>query len=159
MASRDLIWRGLLGAELNAGYYKELSDRYVFQDNSSRYLGLVFGSSALISLPFWASIPLLWQGLLFLNSLFSLATFVFKIGEKARTAKELSTKWKILSQHYDLLWTQINEETCRIEYIGRYESLLRDEAELIKVACDLPTDEVLRERHTNLVVSLRASGA
>ena len=155
MANRDLIWKSLLSAELNAGYYKESSDRYVLQDNLARYFGIVFGVSTFASLPFWALAPFVWQGLLVVNSLFSLATYVFKVSEKARTAGELSTKWKILSQHYDLLWAQIDEEGCPTDYMNKYENLLREEDELIKVGYALPNDDALRAKYTDAVWSLR----
>lgn len=154
MALRDQIWEIKLDAEYNAGYYKELSEQYVFRDKSSQYLGAILGTSAFASIPLWEAFPFAWKGLLVINSLFALSGVVFRTGDKASQTKELSAKWSILASQYDSLWNRVDRGILPAkegEIQERFDALQQDEHSLIRMAVEIPIHDDLRTKHTKVI--------
>ncbi len=155
---QDLVWQGMLGAEIRAAYFAALVQRY---QNLQKFLvvgSLLLSSGATLTLLISVVPPNLnWIKplLTVLAAALSLWSLVVKNERNAINSADLHMWWSILAIGYQELWANIYVEGIQ----EKLAALRNKEAEVSKSSTALPSRKRLLARVQDNVVMHHTSAA
>ena len=139
---QKIVWDNLLGAEIRAAYFAELSGRYLRYQRMLLLGSLLLASGAFLSLV-TTIIPqnLAWikAGLAFFAAFLSFWSLVAKNEKASIDAADLHFRWNVLAMEYQALWSNVQDEGAST----KLTALTQREAELSKSSVSFPDDESL----------------
>jgi hypothetical protein len=152
-AQIERVWQGMLGAEIRANYFAELTERYNRRQRLATWGTLFMSSGALatilIQLPSqWAWVRATFAAIATALSLYSVVRQNSKL---AVDAADLYAGWNNLSSEYEKLWEDITVDDA----IGILNVLTDQGSELSKSATAFPNDERRMLKWENHVLAHR----
>jgi hypothetical protein len=130
-AQQKRVWEGMLGAEIRANYFADLSGRLQVRQKRATWATLVLSSSAATSV--LASIPV---GLSWIRAVLTVATVgmsAYSIAMQnqkfAVDAAELHARWNRLAKEYEHIWENVYAQDA----MERLDSLDNQASEISKV--------------------------
>jgi hypothetical protein len=137
----ELIWQGLLGAEIRAAYFGELSHRLLRTQRLLTLASLLLSSGAGVSL--LTSVPTQYSwikpAMAFLAAGISLWSLVAKNERGSIDAADLHLRWNKLAMGYGDLWANVH-----IDRAAEQLAKLRDqEADISKSSTAMPDKKSL----------------
>ena len=142
---QKIVWDGLLGAEIRAAYFAELSGRYMRRQRLLVLGSLVMSSAAFLSLVTVAVPPNLeWvkPTLTLLAAILSAWSLVAKNERSSIDSADLHFRWNMLAIDFDGLWADSFGDGASV----RLAELRKREAEISKSSTAFPDDGSLMER-------------
>lgn len=152
-AQIERVWQGMLGAEIRANYFAELTERYNRRQRWATWGTLFMSSGALatilIQLPAqWAWVRAAFAAVATALSLFSVVRQNSKL---AVDAADLHARWNKLSCEYEKLWEDVTvDDALRI-----LDALTDQRRELSKSGRTFPNDERAMLKWENHVLAHR----
>lgn len=152
-AQIERVWQGMLGAEIRANYFAELTERYNRRQRLATWGTLFMSSGALATI--LVQLPQGWAwiraGLAALAAALSLYSVVRQNNKLSFDAAELYSRWNKLSSAYETLW-----EDVTVEDGAEILNALRAQGhELSKSGTVFPNDEKAMLRWENHVIAHR----
>ena len=152
-AQIERVWQGMLGAEIRANYFAELTERYNRRQRWATWGTLFMSSGALatilIQLPAqWAWVRAVFAAVATALSLYSVVRQNSKLSVDAA---DLYARWNKLSSQYEKLWEDVTVDGA----IDILEALTEHGRELSKSATAFPNDERAMLKWENHVIAHR----
>jgi hypothetical protein len=149
------VWEGLLGAEIRANYFADLSTRYARKQRLSTWCTLFASSGAAVSVLAKLPTDLTWvtPTLAIVTAGISLYSVVMQNQKFAVDSSDLHARWSRLANDYQRLWDDMYS-TGAMDHLN---SLLGREEELSKAGTAFPNRRGLMEKWEEHVVSHHAS--
>jgi hypothetical protein len=148
---QKIVWDSLLGAEIRAAYFAELSGRYLRYQRRLVFGSLVMSSGAFLSLVTTAVPPSFgWVKplLAFLAAGLSFWSLIAKNERGSIDAADLHFRWSLLAIDYQGIWANVSDDLAA----SKLYELEKREAELSKSSVSLPEDEALMVKCQDNVV-------
>ena len=149
------VWEGLLGAEIRANYFADLSGRYAQKQRLSTWCTLFSSSGAAVSL--LASLPGEWAwirpALAIITAAISLYSVVMQNQKSAVDSSDLHARWSRLANEYQRLW----EDTYAESAYERLNVLAAREEELSMAGTAFPNRRRLMEKWEDHVIAHHAA--
>jgi hypothetical protein len=136
------VWDGMLGAEIRAQYFAELSGRYQARQRWLVLGTLVLSSGAFLSLVTTvvpASLGWVKPLLALLAAILSLWSLLARNERNSIDSADLQFRWNMLAVDYQRIWADVDSETART----RLQELQERDAVLSKSSTAFPDDETL----------------
>src|ERR1700722_13460517 len=138
-AQIERVWQGMLGAEIRANYFAELTERYNRRQRLATWGTLFMSSGALATILVQLPSPWAWVRALFaaIATALSLYSVVRQNNKLAVDAADLYARWNKLSCEYEKLWEDVTVDNA----ISLLDHLTDGGVELSKSATAFPTDQ------------------
>jgi outer membrane murein-binding lipoprotein Lpp len=138
-AQQKRVWEGMLGAEIRANYFADLSGRLQGRQRAAVWAGLVLSLSAVVSVAASLPAPYSWIRLVLTVATAGIIAYsvVLQNQKFAVDASDLHARWNRLSNDYERLWVDVyaNDGEARL-------SMLEDhKAELSKAGSGFKYDQ------------------
>src|SRR5882757_4851993 len=150
------VWEGILGSEIRANYFADLSGRYAYKQRAATWCTLLSSSSAAVSI--LANLPkqLSWirAALALLTAAISLYSVVMQNQKFAVDSSDLHARWTRLANDYQRLWDDMYSDDA----LETLNALALREDELSKSGTAFPNLRRLMEKWEAHVVSHHAAG-
>jgi hypothetical protein len=145
------VWEGILGAEIRANYFADLSGQYAWKQRAATWLTLFFSSGAAASILANISENFAWirPVLAISTAAISLYSVVMQNQKFAVDASDLHSRWNRLANDYQRLWDGMYSEDA----VSRLDALLAREEELSKAGTTFPNRERLMEKWETHVIA------
>ena len=148
---QKIVWDSLLGSEIRAAYFAELSGRYLRRQRLLVLGSLILSSGAFLSLVTTYVPPsLLWIKALLalLAAVLSFWSLLAKNERGSIDAADLHFRWNMLAMDYQTLWADVGSELAS----GKLSDLMKREAELSKSSVSFPDDATLMAKCQDNIV-------
>ena len=149
----ERVWQGMLGAEIRANYFAELTERYSRYQRWATWGILFMSSGALATIliqlpPHWS-----WARVIFaaITTALSLFSVVRQNNQRAVDAADLHLRWNKLSSEYEKLWEDVTVDNA----IYILDNLGDRGRELSKSATAFPNDKQTMLKWENHVLAHR----
>ena len=145
------VWEKMLGSEIRAAYFAELSARYLSRQRWLNLGTLVLSSGAFLALVTTVVPPSLgWIKPLFAlcAAILSTWSFVAKNERGSIDSADLHFRWNMLAVDYAAIWTDVEDDRAS----AKLTELDKREAELSKSSVTFPDDESLMTKCQDYVV-------
>lgn len=152
-AQIERVWQGMLGAEIRANYFAELTERYNHRQRWATWGTLFMSSGALaailIELPSgWAWVRAAFAAMTTALSLYSV---VRQNNKLSVDAADLPARWNKLSSEYEKLWEDVTIDNA----LDILNNLTDQGRELSKSATAFPNDAKAMLKWENHVLTHR----
>jgi hypothetical protein len=103
------VWEGMLGAEIRANYFAELSGRYLRRQRSSTWITLLFSSGAVVSIVANLSGELKWLQLVLTLVAAGVSAYSLVIQNQkfAIDASDLHARWNRAAKDFEGIWENV----------------------------------------------------
>jgi hypothetical protein len=149
------VWEGLLGAEIRANYFADLSGRYAFRQRAATWCTLVASSGAAVSI--LANLSEQWSwlrpALALSTAAISLYSVVMQNQKFAVDSSDLHARWNRLANDYQRLWDDMYADDA----LSLLNALSGREEELSKAGTAFPNRRRLMEKWETYVISDHAA--
>jgi hypothetical protein len=138
-AQIDRVWQGMLGAEIRANYFAELTERYNPRQRLATWGILFLSSGALASIliqlpPEWSWVR---AAMAALTTALGLYSVVRQNNKLAVDAADLYLRLNKLAGDYEKVWEDVTAEDAA----GVLDGLTKTSSELSKAAMAFPNDQ------------------
>jgi hypothetical protein len=153
---RKEIRKSMLDADLNARYWKYLSQRYENLEQYVKVFQALMASGAVAGWAFWDSVTIIWKTLSGISAVLSIALATLKIPDKIKQMSELHGKWSELMIQYEDLLRKFDDQNRPEEVQKTFEDYRKIQVSLASKESLLPDDKKLLKKCFEEV--LRARG-
>ena len=146
----------MLGADMNARYWRFLAGRYSKRDRYLKIFLALMSSGAVAGWGFWKQIPLVWQLLSSLAVTTAIIMPFLNYQDRISKISDIAGKWLQIQVDYENLWWH-NEYSLESvnSLLIHYGDIKRREVQVNNMEHTLPIDKKLLEKCYKQVMASR----